>query len=477
VDGAVVSPGTAVTNFLTAGLHALKLRSTNGPVTVTNLTVTEVGAPNPPTLNNITSGNSFAALTWTPAASGPAASGYVVEYGTASGAYTAQVTAGAATNCVVTGLSNGVTLYFAVYATNATGYSLPSDELSATPTPPGQLENLLVWNLYAAGAKTGGNATVESTTTLEGMLVGNLTRGSGNTAANLPAADQNQGAINGHVAVASTLTTAKNSSDYLSFFVTPNSGIGAGVSLSSLSYVGYHGMNDLNATMVLGYQSSGFPSTFTPLVTNTLSGGYQGANTTVSVAGVSALQNLTAAQEFRIYIIDPDTGDDVGLGEQPATTMDLVVSGSVTFPASAPMFSLSAGTYTNSQSVAISSLTPGSAYNYTLDGSTPATNHGTLYIGPVTISSNLTLKAIAYQSGYQPSAVASSSYVIVNTNSAPVILSLARNGANLQLTWPGGGTLLQATNVTGPWITNASATSPYTVTATNSQQFFRIYSP
>jgi PQQ-like domain len=40
------------------------------------------------------------------------------------------------------------------------------------------------------------------------------------------------------------------------------------------------------------------------------------------------------------------------------------------------------------------------------------------------------------------------------------------------LNWA-SGTLLQSTNVTGPWMTN-SATSPYTITPTNSQMFFRL---
>ena len=54
-----------------------------------------------------------------------------------------------------------------------------------------------------------------------------------------------------------------------------------------------------------------------------------------------------------------------------------------------------------------------------------------------------------------------------------VTLSIApaANGS-VTLTWP-QGTLLQATNVTGPWITN-TATSPYIVGTTNARMFFRV---
>jgi|GEM_PF-1142054 len=43
----------------------------------------------------------------------------------------------------------------------------------------------------------------------------------------------------------------------------------------------------------------------------------------------------------------------------------------------------------------------------------------------------------------------------------------------MQLTWP-QGTLLQATNITGPWTTNATAISPFTVNPTESQMFYRV---
>jgi hypothetical protein len=48
-------------------------------------------------------------------------------------------------------------------------------------------------------------------------------------------------------------------------------------------------------------------------------------------------------------------------------------------------------------------------------------------------------------------------------------------GGQLQLTWP-SGILLQATSLNGPWTTN-SATSPYTLTPTGAQKFYRVQLP
>jgi hypothetical protein len=55
-----------------------------------------------------------------------------------------------------------------------------------------------------------------------------------------------------------------------------------------------------------------------------------------------------------------------------------------------------------------------------------------------------------------------------------VTLYIAKAGSGgLTLTWS-AGTLVEATNLTGPWTTNTSATSPYPVVPTGSQMFFEV---
>ena len=49
---------------------------------------------------------------------------------------------------------------------------------------------------------------------------------------------------------------------------------------------------------------------------------------------------------------------------------------------------------------------------YTLNGSTPSETAGTLYSGPITITSLTTINAIAYASGMADSAVASAAYAV-----------------------------------------------------------------
>jgi hypothetical protein len=62
---------------------------------------------------------------------------------------------------------------------------------------------------------------------------------------------------------------------------------------------------------------------------------------------------------------------------------------------------------------------------------------------------------------------------------SPVTLHIAPSTStpgSVTITWTGAGILLQSATVNGPWTTNTTATSPYTVPPTGSQQYFRLIS-
>ena len=56
----------------------------------------------------------------------------------------------------------------------------------------------------------------------------------------------------------------------------------------------------------------------------------------------------------------------------------------------------------------------------------------------------------------------------------PVTLQINRVGNGVQLIWGSTGQLLEAGSVNGPWTTNVLATSPYLLSPTNSQKFYRV---
>ncbi len=57
-----------------------------------------------------------------------------------------------------------------------------------------------------------------------------------------------------------------------------------------------------------------------------------------------------------------------------------------------------------------------------------------------------------------------------------VDIAIATSGTNVVLTWP-QGSLLQAPSLTGPWTTNTGAISPYKLSPTEQQQFFKLSVP
>ena len=98
---------------------------------------------------------------------------------------------------------------------------------------------------------------------------------------------------------------------------------------------------------------------------------------------------------------------------------NIEISGVSDLPITAlPQFSQLAGNYCNAFEVEITCATEGASIYYTLDGTTPDNETGTLYTAPITIDATTTLSAIAYADGLDVSAVKTANYVlaiVVNT--------------------------------------------------------------
>jgi AraC-like DNA-binding protein len=114
----------------------------------------------------------------------------------------------------------------------------------------------------------------------------------------------------------------------------------------------------------------------------------------------------------------------------------------------APSFSPGGGTYTTAQSVTISTTTPNATIRYTTDGSQPSETAGTIYTGPITVAGSMTIKAIAYESGWNDSSISSAAYTITGTVATPAFS-------------PGSGTYTAAQSVTIS-TTTPNATIRYT---------------
>ena len=93
--------------------------------------------------------------------------------------------------------------------------------------------------------------------------------------------------------------------------------------------------------------------------------------------------------------------------------MDLFVyGGSVTPTVATPVFSMPSGTYYEAIEVEIACATEGATIYYTTDGSDP-TAESVVYAEPIVVESDMTIKAIAMMEGFDNSAIATASYVIM----------------------------------------------------------------
>ncbi len=120
------------------------------------------------------------------------------------------------------------------------------------------------------------------------------------------------------------------------------------------------------------------------------------------------------------------------------------------YPCGTPSFDPAAGTHNNDVSVTISTSTAGAAIRYTTDGTTtPSSTVGTIYSTAVSITTTTTLKAIAYKTGWDNSAVASGTYTMqaatptvspngaTDTSAQTVTLSTATTAASIRYTTDG----------------------------------------
>src|SRR4030095_14641000 len=93
-----------------------------------------------------------------------------------------------------------------------------------------------------------------------------------------------------------------------------------------------------------------------------------------------------------------------------------------------PTITPNGGSFTVSVSMTLQTTSAGASIFYTTDGSTP-TQSSTLYTGVMTLTSSAAVKAVAFKSGSNPSAVASASFTIV-TPTAQLSLTWQDNSTN-----------------------------------------------
>lgn len=113
----------------------------------------------------------------------------------------------------------------------------------------------------------------------------------------------------------------------------------------------------------------------------------------------------TNAANSEWIVMDADDYSNIGMHTANC-------GGSTTPVAALPLFSVPSGTYFESFDVTLTSDTPNAEIYYTTDGSDPDDN-ATLYTAPIPVTASLTIKAIAYADGFDPSNISTANYEIL----------------------------------------------------------------
>ncbi len=219
----------------------------------------------------------------------------------------------------------------------------------------------------------------------------------------------------------------------------------------------------------------------------------------ISFSGTNPPQGTVTQRQYAPAALDDmnETATGVLTNLAPATvaieTSTLSSPGSITLPpysataldytaggvtaAAEPTFSPAAGTYSTSQSVTISDATAGTTIYYTTNGTAPTTS-SSVYSGPITVSATETLEAIAVETSYTNSSVATAAYTIDLVLPAPSFSPAAGTYATSQAVTisdaTAGTTIYYTTNGTVPTTSSSVYSGPITVSATETLEAIAV---
>jgi uncharacterized repeat protein (TIGR02543 family) len=207
---------------------------------------------------------------------------------------------------------------------------------------------------------------------------------------------------------------------YLTITATPASGYqfsafaGVDSSNGSTGYVTMNGNRSVSAFFTQTVTSYSLTTSVSPSGSGTLT--FSPPCCTYN-AGMQVTITASAASGYQF---NGWTGVDSSSGTTGYVTMNSNRSVTANFTSigntvADPTFTPAGGSYGSAQNVTISTTTPGASIRYTTDGSIPTATTGTLYSGPVAVNVSETLKAIAYETGWNNSNVVLAVYSLGGT--------------------------------------------------------------
>jgi len=230
----------------------------------------------------------------------------------------------------------------------------------------------------------------------------------------------------------------------------------------------------LAATPVFSVASGTYAATQTVTVSDATAGAViycttNGATPTPSSTAYTGPITVSSSETLECIAVAP------GYTNSPVATANYTIE----TPAATPVFSIAAGTYPATQTVAITDATAGAAIYYTTNGTTPTTA-STKYTAAITVAATETLEAIAVATGYNNSAVTIARYTIGTPAANPAFSVPAGAYPTTQTVTitdaTAGATIYYTTNGTTPTTTSAKYTAAITVAASETLEAIAVAS-
>ncbi len=255
------------------------------------------------------------------------------------------------------------------------------------------------------------------------------------------------------VTIRYTTDGSNPTSSYGTIYTGPIS-VSASLTLKALAYrANYSNSYVGSATYVINLPAAGAP-VFSP------SAGEYGSPQSVGISSSTGdasirytLDGSTPTSSVGILFTNPveisQNATLKAIAYKTGFTSSSVTSGLYTIRVAVPVMSPESGTFPKAQSVTLSSATSGAIIKYTLDGTQPSQAYGTVYTGPVNLSTNTTIRAMAYKTGMIDSGVVSGLFSFscaapvfepsegVFAAATLVALSTATSGASIRYTTDG----------------------------------------
>lgn len=181
-------------------------------------------------------------------------------------------------------------------------------------------------------------------------------------------------------------------------------------------------------TNITAHSSSGHS---TSVNVNVFTSNGEIASTEITWATTSSDYSYDIKDEYQSSVLRLQVTNSKNSQLTKLTITTVATSGEVVETVAKPVISPASGEITADTEISIECATEDATIKYTIDGTEPSAENGTIYTAPFTLNVDATVKAIAIKDGYNNSAVATATYTLfVSSEYSYELVTSVENGGH-----------------------------------------------